>query len=394
MGSSDLAIRESDVRAAAQRLAGHAVHTPLLESPALNARVGRRVLLKFEGAQHTGSFKFRGAYNRLAQLVAVPSSAPSGSSSSSSNGGGGGGGGGDDARGHSVVAFSSGNHAQGVAAAAAQLGLRATIVMPADAPAIKAAGTRAYGARVVTYDRERESREDIARALVAGEPGAVLVPSFDDPHVMAGQGTVGAEVVAQAAACGARVHTLLCPVSGGGLLAGVATAVAPAAPQARMYSVEPAAHDDLARSLRSGARETNSPSAAATTALCDALLAPAPGHLTLPILSTHLAGGLVVSDAQVRYAVRYAFHTLKLVVEPGGAVGLAAVLAGLVPAPAPAPDPDHDHDHLQAQDAATVVILSGSNVDPALFARIIQEDEPAPERKPPVHVPASSSAGT
>jgi threonine dehydratase len=324
--SSLFAITADDVRDAAKTLAGIAVRTPLLEYAVLNERAGRRVLVKFEGAQHTGSFKFRGAYNRLARIKGPAKAA-------------------------GVVAWSSGNHAQGVAAAAKLLGMPAVIVMPADAPAIKAENTRALGAEIVFYDRARDSREDISAALAA-ERGATLVAPFNDAFVMAGQGTIGLEILAQAAGAGAKLGQLLTCCGGGGLTAGVAVAVKDADPSIDIYSVEPAAFDDTARSLRSGQRETIAPGAAS---ICDALLTPSPGEMTFPINQALLAGGLGVTDEQVKAAMRFAFEKLKLVIEPGGAVALAALLHGLVPACA----------------HATAVIVSGSNVDPAFYAAII-----------------------
>ncbi|HUD90811.1 threonine/serine dehydratase [Sphingobium sp.] len=325
--SLNLAITIDDIVDAARVIAPAAVRTPLLENAALNERCGRRVLLKFEGAQHTGSFKFRGAYNRLARLDAAERAA-------------------------GVVAWSSGNHAQGVAAAARMLDMPATIVMPADAPAIKIANTRALGAEVVPYDRLRESREEIATEL-ARTRGATLVPSFDDPFIIAGQGTAGLEIIDQAADAGAELTQLLVCCGGGGLTAGIATAVSARAPQIDVHTVEPARFDDTARSLRSGRRETVDPDA---RSICDALLAPSPGALTFPINHALVKSGLVVTDDQVRDAMRFAFSTLKLVVEPGGAVALAALLAaGLVP----------------ERDGAIAVVLSGSNVDPADYAAIM-----------------------
>lgn len=329
------AVHAPDISAAAERLAGAAVETPLLEFPELSelAGQGRRVWIKFEGAQVTGSFKFRGAFHTLSRL-------PHGSR---------------------VVAFSSGNHAQGVAAAAHRLGLKAKIVMPADAPQVKVDRTLAWGAEVIPYDRLTQSREDIARSLL-GEDG-VLVPSFDHPDVIAGQGTVGREIVRQVAARtgedpAAALSAVLVPCSGGGLVAGIATAVKDQVPEASVYTVEPEGYDDHARSLAIGSRVSNPP--LDSTGLCDALLAPQPGELTWPINSHLLKGGLVVTDAEVRKAVRYAFHTLKLVVEPGGAVGLAALLAGKFA--------------FSAEDRkGLVLVLSGANVDPRLFAEIITE---------------------
>ncbi len=326
--SEPFAITPADVEDAARLIAPAAVRTPLVENAALNERCGRRVLVKFEGAQHSGSFKFRGAYNRLARLDA-----------------------GERAAG--VVAWSSGNHAQGVAFAARLLGIPATIVMPADAPAIKTANTLALGAEIVSYDRFTQSREDIARQLVA-ERGATLLPSFDDPHVIAGQGTIGLEILAQAAEAGAGVGQILVCCGGGGLVAGTAMAVKARRPDIAILSVEPAGFDDTARSLVSGKRESVSPDA---RSICDALLAPSPGALTFPINHALLSGGLAVTDDQVRDAMRYAFATLKLVAEPGGAVALAALLAGLAP----------------PTQGATVVVISGSNVDANLYARIIAD---------------------
>lgn len=325
--SVPLAINLDDVLDAARVTAPAAVRTPLIENDVLNARCGRRVLIKFEGAQRTGSFKFRGAYNRLARLDGA-------------------------ARAAGVVAWSSGNHAQGVAAAARLLGIAATIVMPADAPAIKLANTRALGAEILTYDRYSESREEIATGL-AKSRGATLVPSFDDPFVIAGQGTAGLEILEQAAAIGADVGQVLVCCGGGGLIAGIATAIKGQSPATAIHSVEPEGFDDTARSLVSGRREQVSPDA---RSICDALLAPSPGALTFPINQALVSSGLVVTDDQVREAVRFAFTTLKLVVEPGGAVALAAMLHGLAP----------------KVEGASVVVISGSNADPELYAAIIR----------------------
>ncbi|WP_231638990.1 threonine ammonia-lyase [Sphingomonas profundi] len=329
-GAGGLAIDAGDVRDAARLILGAAVLTPLLEYAPLNDRLGHRVLVKFEGAQHTGSFKFRGAYNRLARLSPAERRA-------------------------GVVAWSSGNHAQGVAAAARLLGMPATIVMPADAPAVKRANTRALGAAIVPYDRLTGSREEIATAL-ARDRGATLVPSFDDPCVIAGQGTIGLEILAQADAAGARIGRVLVCCGGGGLVAGIATAIKAQAPAIAIHPVEPAAFDDTARSLASGRRETVPADA---RSICDALLAPSPGALTFPINRALLSAGLTVTDAEVKAAMRYAFSTCKLVTEPGGAVALAAALHGKAP---PA-------------DGATVIVISGANVDPAEFAAILGEND-------------------
>ncbi|MGO8919090.1 MAG: threonine/serine dehydratase [Stellaceae bacterium] len=316
----------ADLRAAAGRLAGRAVLTPLLEAPLLSARLGLRLLVKAETLQRTGSFKFRGAMNALLQLD-------------------------ERQRRAGVVAYSSGNHAQGVAAAAQLLGIPAIIVMPADAPAIKVANTRGYGAEVVLYDRWGESREAIG-ARLAAERGASLVPPYDDACVIAGQGTVGLEIAAQAAALGATLDALVVPASGGGLVAGCALALAADSPGTRIYSAEPEAADDLRRSLAAGERLANDP---ASRSICDALLAPMPGEITFAIHRRLLAGGLAASDAEILHAMAIAFAELKLVVEPGGAAALAAVLAG----------------RLDAKGKTVAVVASGGNVDRETFARAL-----------------------
>jgi len=318
----------ADIEAAARRIAGQAVATPLIESPALNERLGRRVLIKPETLQRVGAFKFRGAYNRLVQLT-------------------------PEERTRGVVAFSSGNHAQGVALAARLLAMPAIIVMPADAPAIKVAATRGYGAQVRLYDRLKESREAIA-AEIAAARGAVVVPAFDDPHIVAGQGTVGLEMVRQAEALGATLDLALAPVSGGGLLAGISLAVKALSPKTALWGVEPTGFEDLAQSLAAGERVTIKPTG---RSLCDALESPFPGEITFPILKANLEGAAAITDAEVAEAMRVAFETLKLVVEPGGAVGLAALLTGKV----------------KAGSGDTVgLVLSGGNVDPELFSRVIR----------------------
>lgn len=328
MNEDQLAISAADIRAAALLIADKAVRTPLLEFSSLNERSGRRVLVKFEGAQCTGSFKFRGAYNRLARLTG-------------------------EEKASGVVAWSSGNHAQGVAAAARILGIRAAIVMPSDAPAIKVRKTRALGAEIIFYNRSTESREEIATAL-SGERGAVLVPSYDDPFVMAGQGTIGLELVEQSKQAGAALAQVLVACGGGGLVAGIATAMKDALPDIRIFSVEPRAFDETARSLESGRREKVKVGA---ESICDALLAPTPGHLTFPVNRHLLAGGLSVSDEEVKTAMRYAFEEMKLVVEPGGAVALAALLHGRAP----------------SSDLPVAVVVSGANVDPELYSHILGE---------------------
>ena len=322
-----MSVSFADIEAAAVRLRGHAVETPLVESPALNDHLGARVLIKLETLQRVGAFKFRGAYNRLVQLNA-------------------------DQRTRGVVAFSSGNHAQGVALAAKLLGMPALIVMPSDAPSVKVAATRGYGAEVQLYDRLTESREAIA-AEIAASRGAIVVPAFDDPHIIAGQGTAGLEMMRQVQAAGATLDIALAPVSGGGLLAGVSEVVKTLSPATEVWGVEPAAFDDLARSLATGERVTIKP---AGRSLCDALESPAPGEITFPMLKKNLAGAVGVTDAEVTEAMRYAFGVLKLVVEPGGSVGLAALLTGKIP----------------ARGKTVGLVLSGGNVDPDLFARVLR----------------------
>lgn len=316
----------SDVQRAAQRLAGQAVRTPLMRSPALDEQTGRQLFFKPECLQRTGSFKFRGAFNRLSQLTR-------------------------EGRSLGVIAWSSGNHAQGVACAAQQLGINARIVMPADAPAIKRRNTEAYGATVIPYDRYSEDREAIAYAL-AKRDGGIIVPSFDDPFIIAGQGTVGLELFEDAAAQGIVLDALVVCCSGGGLVAGCALAAEVASPSTAIYCVEPVGFDDHRRSLQSGLREHIDNE---SRSICDALLAPMPGELTFAINKQRLAGGLTVSDEAVRHAMIAAFDQLKLVVEPGGAVGLAAMLENLLP---------ESHQRVG-------VVLSGGNVDPQLFASIL-----------------------
>jgi threonine dehydratase len=321
-----MSVTLADIESAARRIAGQGVVTPLLENPALNERLGGRVLIKAETLQRVGAFKFRGAYNRLSRLT-------------------------PDERARGVVAFSSGNHAQGVALAARLLGLPALIVMPADAPKVKVEATRGYGAEIRFYDRASESREAIA-AAIAAERGAVIVPAFDDPLIIAGQGTVGLEIADQAEALSAAVDLVIGPVGGGGLMAGTAVALRGRSPATEIFGVEPEGFDDARRSLEAGERRGAPP---APRSLCDALESPITGEITFPLLKSHLAGVFTVNDHEVAQAMRYAFACLKLVVEPGGVVALAALLTGEVA--------------LAGRTAA--VILSGGNVDPALFQRVL-----------------------
>ncbi len=316
-----------DVERASQRIASEARVTPLLESPSLNACVGGRVLIKPEMLQRTGSFKFRGAYNRIAQL---------------------------DVREHpqGVVAFSSGNHAQGVAAAAQIRNLPAVIVMPDDAPAIKRANTERYGATVVAYDRASEDREAITQKI-AEEQGSVLVPAFDDPHIIAGQGTVGLEFALEAKRRDVELDLLLVPCGGGGLIAGINLAFETLSPGTEVFAVEPEGFDDHARSLDTGQRVENQRKSGS---ICDALLSPQPGELTFEINRRRLKGAFAVSDDEVCAAVAFAYRELKLVVEPGGAVALAALLAGKV----------------DVVDGSAGIVLSGGNIDVNPFCSILK----------------------
>jgi threonine dehydratase len=316
----------ADIDAAAQRLAGVALRTPLITSPVLDAMTQSRIFLKAEILQRTGSFKFRGAYNKLSS---IPLSE----------------------RTHGVVAYSSGNHAQGVAAAARLLGMPAVIVMPEDAPRPKRERTRSLGAEVVLYDRAREDRQAIAQDI-AQKRHAALVPPYDDPLVIAGQGTIGREIVEDLAAHGLLPEVVVITASGGGLTAGIALAVKARVPQARLYTAEPEGFDDHARSFRSGQREKNP---ALTGTICDALMAQTPGELTFAINRALVREGCAVSDREVAAAVAFAFSELKLVVEPGGAAALAALLSGKI----------------DVRGKLAVAVLSGGNVDPALFYRLV-----------------------
>ena len=319
-------IDNAAIEAAARRLQGIAVRTPLLRCADLDARSGGTVLIKPECLQVTGSFKIRGAYNCLRLLS-------------------------PDAAAGGVVAWSSGNHAQGVAAAGRLLGIRTTIVMPADAPAIKLDNTRRLGGTVVTYDRHSGDREAIARDLAATS-GAALVPSYDHGDLIAGQGTVGLELAESAIEAGLPPDQVLVACSGGGLMAGCATALRARLPDVALFTVEPDTFDDTAKSLASGRRERV---AVDGNSICDALQAPTPGDLTLPVLRTHAVRGLTVTDTEVRAAMRYAFRELKLVVEPGGAVALAALLAG----------------RLETRDRITAIVISGGNVEPSSYAGVV-----------------------
>src|SRR5215471_1545748 len=301
--------------------------SPLLRSaPVFNERIGSKVFLKPEMLQRTGSFKFRGAFNKLSSIPQAN-------------------------RVGGVVAFSSGNHAQGVAAAAKILHMRATIVMPADAPLSKRERTKSYGAEVVLYDRDKEDREAIARGL-AEQRGATLVKPYDDPFIIAGQGTAGREIAEDMAALGIAPDFVVAPASGGGLIAGIATSVKAKFPQTNVIVAEPKDYDDHGLSLRAGKREAHH---AKARTICDALMAEMPGEITFAINGKLLAGGVTASDEEVGAAMAFAFRELKLVVEPGGTVGLAALLAG----------------RLEARDKNVVIVLSGGNVDADLFAKLV-----------------------
>lgn len=311
---------------AADRINGYAVRTPLLNSAALDERLGARVFIKPETLQRTGSFKFRGAYTKISRLS-------------------------DEERSRGVVAFSSGNHAQGVAAAAGLFGIPATIVMPKDAPQIKIENTKNLGAEVVLYDRYTESRETIGTTISANT-GAVLVRPFDDPDIISGQGTVALEIAQDLRSRDLGLDMVVCPCGGGGLLAGTSLVISQEFPDAEIWGVEPEGHDDTLRSLRQGTRTGNDPGA---RTICDALSAPIPGELTFSINRKLVRGVLVVTDQQATDAMKVACDTLKLVTEPGGAVALAALLGG---------EPD-------IANMTVAVICSGGNVDADLFSRVI-----------------------
>jgi threonine dehydratase len=313
-----------DVRRAAARIEGVAHRTPTITSRSLDEEVRAHVYLKAESLQRTGSFKFRGAYNKIAALA-------------------------PEERRAGVVAFSSGNHAQAVALAARLLETSATIVMPADAPALKLAATRHYGAEVITYDRYRDDREEIG-GRIARERGLTLVRPFDDLDVIAGQGTSALELIDDTPG----LDLLLAPISGGGLIAGCATAVKALCPGARVIGVEPEAGDDYARSLAAGRRV----SIDIPETIADSLRLTSPGELTFALNQSLLDGVVTVSDVELVAAMRFAFERLKLVLEPGGAAGLAALLA---------------HRVELTGDAPMGVILSGGNVDPATFSRLLGE---------------------
>jgi threonine dehydratase len=326
MPTSLVAPSLADIRAAQARIAPHAAVTPLLRSPALDAVAGGTVLLKAEVLQHTGSFKLRGALNRLLQLS-------------------------PEERERGVVAYSSGNHAQAVAYSATLLGMRSVIVMPKDAPALKIERTRAFGAEVVLYDRYTEDRVAIGGAIAA-ERGSTVVPPFEDPHIVAGQGTLALEALEQAQALGLTPEALLVCCGGGGLTAGCALAAEAVSPTTVVHPCEPAEFDDTARSLEEGHRVANAPG---KRSICDAIVTDIPGEFTFSINQPRVGTGLRVTDDEVLVAIAFAVRELKLVVEPGGAAALAALLSG----------------KLETRGRTTMVVCTGGNIDPQILARAI-----------------------
>lgn len=315
------------IHAAAIRLLGKARRTPLLHSPFLDEIAGRRLYIKAECLQHTGSFKYRGAY---AAISAMP----------------------DEVREKGIIAYSSGNHAQGVALAAQQHNAPAVIVMPSDAPEIKLANTRSYGAEVILYDRASESREEIAEAL-ATERGLRLIKPYDEPQVIAGQGTAGLEIAQQSRDLEVEKAEVLVCCGGGGLTSGVALALSKHAPEMTVRPVEPQGFDDTARSLEAGTRMSNERE---TVSIFDAIMTPTPGEITFPLLQKYCKGGLVVSENEALRAMALAFERLKIVIEPGGAVALAAALF---------------HRDSIASDSV-IVVASGGNVQADIFTRALQ----------------------
>lgn len=336
------------IRAAAVRIAGHAVHTPLLADTPLDRLTDMRVFLKPECLQHTGSFKFRGAYNALAKL-------------------------GERERKAGVVACSSGNHAQGVAEAARLLGIRATIVMPDDAPSMKIARTRRSGAEIVMYDRAKQDRDAIA-AEIRHRTGAEFIHPYNHPDVIAGQGTCGLEICGQLREFGAVPDRVLVCTGGGGLTAGVALAIHASHPGARIHTVEPVGFDDTRRSLQTGKRQENK---SRIGSACDALLSPSPGEVSFEINRRNIESGLTVTDQQAFDAMRVAYEELKLVLEPGGAVALAALLANCG----------------QWRGETAVCILTGGNVDNYLFAGVINRENQYDDKTKSGIQPHSSDCG-
>lgn len=316
------------IEAARARLDGHARRTPLLSSPFLDEIAGRRIFVKPECLQHTGSFKFRGAWSAISGLA-------------------------PEVRAKGVIAFSSGNHAQGVALAAKLHGIPAVIIMPSDAPRIKIENTRAYGAEVVLFDRATDDRDAIG-ARLSSERNLTLVRPFDEPLVIAGQGTVGLEIAEQAAELGIETADVLVPTGGGGFISGVSLALAAKAPSLVVHPCEPEGFDDVTRSLASGTIQKN---ARQSGSLCDAIITPQPGNITFPIMSKLCGAGLVVTEDEALKAMALAFSRLKIVVEPGGAVALAAALF-----------------HGETLGDTVIAVCSGGNVDGDIFRMALAQN--------------------
>ncbi len=327
MDRETVAMTYDMILAASCRIKGHIRQTPILNSPFLDEIAGRHIFVKAECLQHTGSFKFRGAMSAITALD-------------------------DTAKAKGVLAFSSGNHAQGIALAAKHMGISATIIMPKDAPNIKIENTKAYGSEVILYDRATEDRDAIG-AEIAQARGVTLIKPYDDPFVIAGQGTTGLEIAKQAADLGIKDASVLVCCGGGGLTSGIALALAKGAPDFNVHPVEPHGFDDMKRSLASGQHETNE---AKSGSICDAIVTPTPGQLTLPIMLEHCSSGISVSEDQVLEAMALAYDRLKIVVEPGGAVALAAALF-------------HKGDELKE---TVIAVVTGGNVDPAMFAKALE----------------------
>lgn len=319
----------SDIENAEKLLRKNSIKTPLLESSLLNEALGGRILIKPECLQRTGSFKFRGAFNKISNIE----------QNKLKNG---------------VVAYSSGNHAQGVAHAAQLFGISATIIMPNTAPAVKKQKTKEYGATVIEYDIQSESREKLGQAI-SEETGAILIKPYDDPYVIAGQGTVGIEICRDLNVIAVKPDQLLSPCGGGGLIAGISLATHQHFPDCKIFSCEPEGFDDTLRSLESGVRVSNDPG---NSSICDAIITPTPGELTYQINEKHLSRGICVTDEQVLNAMKVAFEHFNIVVEPGGAVALAAVISS----------------NVDVTNKTTIVICSGGNVDSSLFARCLTRD--------------------
>ena len=317
-----------DIKAAADRLKGKVMHTPILESTQINEQLGFRLLLKAESLQRTGSFKFRGAYNKISQIPI-------------------------DKRSKGVIAYSSGNHAQGVAASAKLFGLPSTIVMPSDAPNIKIENTIGYGADVVYYDRKNDNRIEIADRI-SNETGGLIIPPYDDPDIITGQGTIALEVIEQIKKLGTKLDILIGPSSGGGMMSGCSLVINKHNPAVRLYCVEPEYYDDIGRSLEIGRRvrvQTKKQS------ICDALLVETPGELTFQILNKLNVKGLVCSEEDTLNAMLVAFKVFKIVLEPSGAISLAAALI-----------------NKESMKGKTVlVICTGGNVDPTFFNNVLAQ---------------------